>query len=145
MTRKRCHRRATVPLPPPGLRPRLSSAQVRDLGLVHTINLDAIARGEADEGTLWQWVGGVLTWSRVSELLQLGAPEMKLQLDLAERVVERYRRTQHVLFSGPDYQLAKDGVVAIVDVPTATAAADWSEATLEALASAVSGTGATHA
>lgn len=132
MSRKR-GRRAGPALHPRGLRPRLSPDQVRDLGLAHVVNLDAIARGEADEAILWQWVGGILTWSRVAELLQAGAPEMHEQLDLATRVIGRYGRTGRVGFSGPDYQSARDGVqvmdslAEIVDVPTALAAADWAE------------------
>lgn len=143
MSRKRCHRRVVIPLPPRGLRPKLVPSQVRDLGLIHAINLDAIATGTADEGTLWQWVAGVLTWSRVAELLQAGAVEMHDQLELANRVVERYRATGRVLFTGPDYQLAKDGLsvmdqlAEIVDRPTAVVAAEWSDGMLNALASRV--------
>jgi hypothetical protein len=133
MTRKRGHRRAVLALPPRGLRPRLSPEQVRDLGLAHVVNLDAIARGEADEEILWQWVGGVLTWSRVADLMQVGVPEMHEQLDLATRLIERYGRDRRVTFEGPDYPRARVGVVVMdrlaemVDVPTALAAAEWSE------------------
>lgn len=139
MTRKRCRRRAVVPQPPRGMRPRLDGAQVRDLGLCHVVNLDAIATGAADVSTLWQWVGGVLTWSRVAEALQAGALEMRAQLEVAERVIERYRRTGRVGFSGLDYQCAREGVQVmdqlseVVDRATAVAAAEWSEARLNAL------------
>lgn len=135
MTRKRCHRRRpVVPLPPRGLRPKLTPDQLRDLGLAHMVNLDTLARGEADEATLWQWVGGCLTWSRVAELMQVGVEEMRQQLELVTAVVERYGRTGRAVFTGPEYQLAKQGVgymddlAAIVDRPTAIAAAEWSEA-----------------
>lgn len=134
MTRKHCHRRPVVPLPPRGLRPKLTADQLRDLGLAHLVNLDTLAKGEADESTLWQWVGGCLTWSRVAELLKVGEAEMKAQLELVAAVVERYGRTGRAVFTGPEYQLAKLGVgymddlAAIVDRPTAIAAADWSEA-----------------
>jgi hypothetical protein len=133
MTRKRGHRRAVLALPPRGLRPRLSPEQVRDLGLAHVVNLDAIALGKADEEILWQWVGGVLTWSRVADLMQVGVPEMHEQLDLAKRLIERYGRDRRVTFEGPDYQTARVGVVVMdrlaemVDVPTALVAAEWSE------------------
>jgi hypothetical protein len=141
MSRKRCIRRIVLALPPRGLRPRLAPDQVRDLGLAHVVNLDVIARGEADEAILWQWVGGILTWSRVAELLQAGVPEMHEQLELATRLIERYGRTGRVGFSGPDYQAARDGLqvmdrlAEIVDKPTALAAVEWSEhhlATLQA-------------
>ncbi len=133
MSRKCCRRRVVVPLPPRGLRPHLAPDQVRDLGLAHVVNLDAIARGEADEAILWQWVGGILTWSRVAELLEVGGSEMREQLELADRVIERYGRTGRVGFSGQDYTAARDGLrvmdrlAEIVDRPTAVAAAEWSE------------------
>jgi len=121
------------PQPPRGLRPRLTHEQLLDLGLAHVVNLDAIARGEADESMLWQWAGGVLTWSRVAIMLDRGAAEMVEQVSLAARLVERYGRTGRVLFTGTDYQVAKDGVALMdelarhVDRPTAIAAANWSE------------------
>ncbi|MGV8824002.1 hypothetical protein [Methylibium petroleiphilum] len=140
MTRKRCHRRVIVPMPPRGLRPRLANDQVRDLAMVHLVNLDAIAKGTADESTLWQWVGGLFTWSRVATMLQAGEPEMELQLALATAVLERYERTHRIGFSGPEYQQAKDGVIVmdqlaeLVDRPTAIAAAEWSEIKVSRLA-----------
>lgn len=133
MTRKRCRRRAVQPLPPRGLRPRLAPDQVRDLGLAHVTNLDAMARGEGDHTTLWHWAEAVMTWSRVAELLGAGQAEMGGQLELVATVLERYRRTRRALFTGTEYQLAKLGVgymddlAAIVDRATAEAAAAWSE------------------
>lgn len=134
MSRRTSPRRPRWPAQPPrGLRPRLAPEQLLDLGLAHVVNLDAIARGEADESLLWQWVGGVLTWSRVAIMLDRGAPEMLEQVRLATRLVQRYGRTGRVLFTGTDYQIAKDGVALmdelarLVDRPTAIAAADWSE------------------
>lgn len=132
--RKRCRRRLVVPTPPRGLRPKLTPDQLQDLGLAHMVNLDLLARGEADEEVLWQWVGGCLTWSRVAELIGAGLDEMTAQLALAATVIERYGRTGRAVFTGPEYQLAKAGVgymddlAALVDLPTAIAAADWSEA-----------------
>jgi hypothetical protein len=142
MTRKRCARRP-VPAMPRWLRPRLADDQLRDLELVHLVNLDAIARGDADEATLWQVVGGMLTWSRVATLLGgLGADDMHAQLDLATRLVQRYGRTGRIVFTGPEYQLAKHGVDVMdqlartVDRATAVEAADWSEARVQAMANA---------
>lgn len=145
--RKRTRRRVVVPLPPPGLRPRLASEQVLDLGLVHWQNLDALARGQGDEALLWQVVGGVFTWSKVADELAARNPdyrpavdEMRAQLGLVTRLVERYGRTGRVLLTGVDYQLAKRGAEAMdelaraVDRRTAVAAAEWSEARVNALA-----------
>jgi hypothetical protein len=131
--RKRCNRRPITPLPPRGLRPKLAPDQVLDLGLAHVINLDELASGKGNVDTLWQWVGGVLTWSHVAQKLQRGVDEMTAQLELSTRMIERYKRTGRALFTGPDYQLAKVGLVAmdqlaeIVDRPTAIEAAEWSE------------------
>lgn len=139
MSRKHTRRRATVPMPPRGLRPKLTSSQVEAIGMAHIVNLDAIAKGQADESVLWQWVGGLFTWSRTAELLDVGVPEIEPQLELATSVIERYGRTGRVLFTGPEYQLAKFGVLvmdelaSLVDQVTANAAADWSEAKVAAL------------
>lgn len=133
MSRKATRRRVVIPLPPRGLRPKLAADQVRDLGICHLQNLDAIAKGDATEATLWQVAGAALTWSKVAELLQLGEPEMHEQLTLASTLVERYGRTGRVLFTGSEYQLAKTGVDVMdqlaeaVDKPTAVIAAEWSE------------------
>ena len=138
--RKACRRRVVVPMPPRGLRPRLDAGQVRDLGICHLEQMDAIARGQANEDTLWHWAGAVLTWSKVAEVLSAGVPEMEAQLALTAAVIERFNATGRIVFTGPEYQLAKDGVVfmdqlaEIVDRPTALMAATWSEAKLQALA-----------
>lgn len=138
--RKSCHRRPVTPLPPRGLRPRLAPGQVRDLGLVHWSNLDALATGHGSEQLLWQVVGGVLTWSRVAEMLAErnadytpAVQEMRAQLELSTRLVQRYGASGRVGLTGPDYQLAKRGaavmdeLAVVVDRATAVAAADWSE------------------
>lgn len=127
---------------PRAFRPKLNADQRRDLALLHISNLDAIAMGQATEDNLWQWVGGVLTWSKCAELLELGTDEMFQQIELATRIVNRYRETGRVLFTGPDYQLAKEGVgvmdalADLADQPTASRAADWGEATLQKMAEA---------
>lgn len=137
--RKRCHRRVTVPMPPRGLRPKLGADQLTDLALVHLQTLDEVARGKATEQTLWELVGAALTWSRTADLLDLGQDEMRAQLELATRVVERFGATGRVGFTGLEYQVAKRGVTVmdrlaeLVDRPTAVAAAEWGEARLNEL------------
>lgn len=123
---------------PPWL--RLTRDQVRDLTLCHHSNLDAIARGEADADLLWQWVGSILTWSKVAELNGLGIPEMAAQLGLAEGVITRFRRTGRVGFSGAEYQGAKDGVDVMDALASETTkakaieAANWGEKRVQACA-----------
>lgn len=125
-----------------GLRPKLVADQRTDLGLVHINNLDLISRGGADSALLWDVVATAFTWSKVAELLDVGVPEMAEQLEVTARLVERYNRTGRVAFDGTDYQLAKQGLdvmdqlASIVDRATAIASADWSEAQVNALASA---------
>ena len=128
--------------PPRGLRPKLASDQVLDLSLVHLANLDAIATGRGTEELLWQVAGGALTWSRVAQALGRGELEMRQQLELVATLVTRYGKTGKVLFSGPEYQLAKQGVdvmdalAELVDRPTAIAAAAWSENEVNKMAAA---------
>jgi hypothetical protein len=116
--------------PPP---PKLTHSQVRDLGLTHAVNLDAIARGTADEATMRQFIGGVLTWARVASLLQVGVQEMDTQVAVAHRLLSRHQHTGKVGFSGPDYQAARTGLqvmdelITIVDLPTAMLASEWAE------------------
>lgn len=140
MSRKRCNRRRVIPMPPPGLRPKLDRLQVRDLSMAHHINLDAIAHGTADEALLWQVFGGTLTWWKAAQLSGKGVPEMNEQLALVESLLERYGRTGRIVYTGPELQLARDGVAVmdqlaeLVDRAVAIAAADWSEARVNDLA-----------
>lgn len=139
MSRKRCHRRVVVPLPPRGLRPMLVRDQVRDLAICHLQTLDCLVRGTPTEATLWDLVGAVLTWSRAADLTGRHVDEMRAQLELATRVVERYGRTGRIGLTGVEYQAARLGVEVMddlaetIDRPTAVAAADWGEARLQEL------------
>lgn len=134
-------RRPRPALPPPGMRTKLSAQQVRDLGMAHWVNVDAIASGTADVDTLWQWVGGALTWSRVAEMLrhEESVAAMQAHMEAVQRVIDRYRRTGRVGFAGPDYQAAKDGaawmdaLAQAIDRHRAMQAAEWSEQQLQRL------------
>lgn len=152
--RKRTRRRVVNPVPH-WLRPKLSADQVLDLGLVHWQNLDALAKGEGTPDLMWEVVGGVFTWSRAADLLharngqyQPAVDEMRAQVEMVTRLVERYGATGRVLLTGLDYQLAKrgadvmDAIAAAVDRDTAIAAADWSEAFVQCLAEKHTGTAA---
>jgi len=142
MTRKRCHRRITIPMPPRGLRPKLDRSQLQDLALVHIAHLDALATGQADTTTLWHAVEAAFTWSRAAQLTGAGEAEMAQQLHMLEGVLARYQRTGRIGLSGPEYQLARQGVEVmdelahIVDLADAIAAAAWSEARVDALLAA---------
>ncbi len=124
---------------PRALRPRLDAAQQRDLDMLHHLQLDDIAHGRGTADTLWEWVASILTWSQAATLAQIGEHEMHAQLLLAEAVIQRWHSSGRVGFSGPEYQLARDGVQAMtllaqtVDRATATQAANWSEHQLSLL------------
>jgi len=132
-------REAKAALAPRGLRPRLTPDQVRDIGLAHIVNLDAIAKGTATPQILLGVMGGVLTWHRVSQKLGRGEAEMVEQLELFAGVFDRYQRTGKVGFTGLEYQAAKRGVetqdalAGLVDAFTAIEAATWSEAQVRSL------------
>lgn len=123
-------------------RARLAPDQVRDLALVHNMTLDALAKGHAGPAVMWELVEGALTWSRVADLIHLDQDEMRGQLELATRVVERYGATGRVALEGLEYDVARHGVMVMdelasrVDVVTAIAAAEWSERRLVVLMSA---------
>ena len=89
-------------LPPPGLRPKLRRDQLRDLALCHIQALDSIARGDAQSSTLWQVAEAALAWSRAAYLMHIGEAEMQAQLELALSLIERYKRTGRVLFTGSE-------------------------------------------
>ncbi|MGL4575066.1 MAG: hypothetical protein ACRCV9_09790 [Burkholderiaceae bacterium] len=147
--RKRTRRQVITPLPPAGLRRKLTRAQVDDLALVHLSNLDAIAKGQGTEELLWQVVGATLTWSRVAELLhkrsasyEPAITHMHQQIEITRSLVERYGRTGRVGFSGSEYQAARLGVDVMnalaeeVDHHTAALAAEWSERRINNMANA---------
>lgn len=127
----------------PLLRPRLDRQQLLDLALAHVTNLDLVATGRAGATELWHLLAGALTWWRAAELSGIGIPEMHAQLELAGRVVERYKRTGRVGFAGPEYQAAKEGLEVMDELArtvtraTALQAAAWSEARWPAIAGEV--------
>jgi hypothetical protein len=137
--RKRTRRRVVVAQLPPGMRPKLTPQQLVDLGLVHHQLLAAVATGQATSSTLWEYAGCVLTWWHVSRLARAGMPEMDAQCELVISLTQRWRRTGRVAFTGPELQLARDGVVymdqlaELVTDLQARAAALLSEAQLAAL------------
>jgi hypothetical protein len=141
--RKRSTYRPRPALPPPGMRPMLGTTKVRDLSLVHHVNLDDIALCKANKQVLVDYCESMLLWSRVAELLNCEQQaDMAEQLAVATSVMHRYRRTGKVGFAGLEYQKAKEGV-ALMDalaeyVPQhlASQAADWSEQKMKSLLAA---------
>lgn len=125
---------------PRWLRPKLTPDQVRDLGLAHWQNVDALHSGQGNVETLWQIGGGIFTWSYVANALKVGMAEMLEQSKLFDRVVAHWRATGRVEWPTPqDYALAADGAAVMdelakrVDRATAIEAADWSEKQINTL------------
>ncbi len=129
------------PKPPPGLRPKLNRGQVRDLGLAHLANVDAIARGDGTPEILWQHLGGTLTWLFAAELMSARNPEpfaealraMQAATAACQDLAERFKRTGRVAFTGPELQMAReavewmDALAEVVDKDVAVQAAEMSE------------------
>lgn len=132
-------RRVWTPMPPRGMRPMLDSSTLTTIAIVHMQNLDEITSGRATEQTLWDMVESVLTWSNAATALQMGVQEMKLQLEMVNRVMDRYGRTHRVGFTGVEYGIAKLGVQVMdelahaADKATATEAARLSNQQLAAV------------
>lgn len=128
------------PKPQPG--PKLKPEVLVELSTCLNINLDAIATGQADVHLMWDYVSTTLTFSHIAEALGEGEPEMAAQLELGLSLIQGWVRTGRVLFTGPEYQLAKQGVMQMellterCSLPIAVAAAMRSEEQLLALKAA---------
>lgn len=124
-------------------RPKLSRAQVRDLAIAHVINMDAVHHGEASFDILEQMAGGMLTWCYVASALHIGEPEMGVQLELALRLIKRFDATGRIGYlDQAEYDMARTGVdvmdqlAELVDLATATRAADHSDALMDEMRAA---------
>ena len=65
--------------------------QLIDLSFCHHVNLDAVCSGDAGPQMLMDFAESVFTWWKVAELLQVGRPEMDVQLEVAARLTERWQ------------------------------------------------------
>lgn len=116
---------------PRWLRPKLTSAQQTDLGIVHAGNVDEIVRGLASEQTLWDMVNNVLVWSHVAEQREVGIPEITEQLHMVSSLVLRFGKTGVIRFEGQEYDTAchgiavMDAMAAEVDQHLASQAVAW--------------------
>lgn len=128
---------------PRWLRPKLTRDQRRATGLILYQKLADVHQGVATVDTLWDMVRDAFTWSRTAELLGAGHAEMLAYLELVTRLVERYGATGRVEFaSQAEDELARlaaawmEDLAEITDRDTAVAAAQWSEASVDALCAA---------
>ena len=139
MSRKQSSHRPIAIRPPPGLRPRLTRERLCELGLIHIGLVDTLVGGNADLNVLWEWMAGVLTWSRVAQVCQLGEAEINVVANLAVVLAERYERTGAVILSDDEKDVLREGSVVMdllaqsVDLETAQSVADWSRAHIASL------------
>lgn len=115
--RKQTARRRIVPMPPPGLRPKLSSAQVTDLSMCHWQDVEAISKGQGSREIAWSFIGGCLTWLNIAAALharyqsegsEYALTVMREQADAVLEMAHRYRKTRTLAFTGSGYQKAKE-------------------------------------
>ena len=139
MSRKQSSHRPIAIRPPPGLRPRLTRERLCELGLIHIGLVDTLISGTADLNVLWEWMAGVLTWSRVAQVCQLGEAEINVVASLAVAMAERYEQTGRIVLSEDEKEVLREGSVVMdllaqsVDLETAEAVADWSRAHISSL------------
>lgn len=113
---------------------RLPRSQRTSLGLVHVENVAQLCGPNPTPELLWQWAGGLLTWSYVANKMDVGVPELDLQLQLSTAVIRRFAATRVVQLRIEEKALAKQGapicdaLAAEVSVALAMEAALWSEA-----------------
>lgn len=114
--------------------PRLSRSQNTALGLVHDANIQQLIGPNPEPPVLWDWAAALLTWSYAASVLELGEPEMDMQLHLAATVLRRFKATGVLQLHVAEKALAKQGAAVCdaiaAETPQALAldAALWSEA-----------------
>lgn len=98
----------------------LTQEQIKALALAHLTNVDAIARGQADVGVLWDLAEAALQWSLVADALRQQHPDnadleeaaagMRQHLDTAIGVVKRWSATGRIVFRGPELTQAREAI-----------------------------------
>ena len=141
MTRKRCHRQPVETRPPAGLRERFSSEQLRAIALIHISQLDALVAG-ADLAQLWEWMGTVLTWSKVAQECRIGEDEIQPVVDLAVLLAARFESDGFVVLNDAELDIARSGSVVMdllaetIELGVAAAIGDWAQKEISALRAA---------
>ncbi|MBK1711276.1 hypothetical protein [Rubrivivax gelatinosus] len=111
-------------------RRHLTPDQIKALALAHLTNVDAIARGRADAGVMWDLAEAALQWSLVADALRQQHPDnadleeaaagMRAHLETALGVVKRWSATGRIVFRGPELTQARQAI-------------DWMDALAEAV------------
>ena len=97
-------------------RKKVTSTQQVDCQVIHWDLITRFTDGSADSADLWDWIETGLTYAKMAQLLQSDGVEftteamdaLSNQLGTYTEIIERYRRTQRVAFSGTEYTIAKD-------------------------------------
>ena len=125
-------------------RPALTESVKLDAKLTHWDLVTRISTGTATTDDLWDWIETGLTYSQMMRLLAEDGSEftdeamaaIAGQLDIYESVIDRYRRTGRVGFSGPELLTARaaacvmDGLIDMDRHGIAERAARWSIETM---------------
>lgn len=132
-----------VALPPPGLRPKLGAAKVWAIAINMQQNVSDLTVGTMDDNILWDFIGGVLTWKRVAEVLKYQDAFAVLNdvyttaaasaaVSWITKGVARF--TEDELRKVYESLPWCEALAQEVDVVTATAAANWSQSLLDRMA-----------
>ncbi len=132
-----------VALPPPGLRPKLGAAKVWAIAINMQQNVSDLTVGTMDDNILWDFIGGVLTWKRVAEVLKYQdafAVLNDVYTTAAASAVVSWITKGVARFTEDESRKVYESLpwcealAQEVDVVTATAAANWSQSLLDRMA-----------
>ena len=88
---------------------RLDRRSKVDFALKHYQMVDAIAMGEADAQTMYDFCQAIYAWSKLAhqndefEMLVLDRAG-----DMCNSMVDRYKKIGHVVLTGPELQIARE-------------------------------------
>jgi len=124
--------------PPPGLRKKFTREELRALALIHISLVDTLIAG-ATLPQLWEWMGTVLSWSKVAQACRIGEDEIDVVVDLAARLGKRFEDDGFVVLDAAEAEIAHTGSIvmdllaATVDVEVAASVGSWATETLGAM------------
>lgn len=145
-------KRKTYPLIPRFWQPKVAPALQLTCRVIHWDNIESFTQGTADEALMWDWVECGLTYGEMMRLfIQDGiefTPEAQAaiaeQLECWPAVVQRFRATGRVGFTGTELNIARaaahvmDELISMDRHGIAWAARHWSNEQMDKLRGALS-------
>ena len=131
-----------VALPPPGMRQMLGQAKVWAVLINMESNIAAIRSGEANVATLWDFIGGLLTWQRVAferRFTEAEAVMLRVRNQVIVGLIERWDATGAITMPDDELKLMTEALPWIealaenCDETTARAAAIWGQQNVDML------------